>query len=72
MELNYKQRMVLLDILKEAKEKQSSKVYSIDCRFKDTVEMPQDKLSYWLSEQAKAYDLLDSMRDIIETIKPTV
>lgn len=74
MNLRYKEKMLLLEILKEAKIKQANYVSSIDNKFldKENLPMSKEKESYWLAEQAFAYDELDCIRNMIETVKEII
>ena len=47
--------MELIDIVKEAKTKHWEDIFAIDNRFKNDINMRNDKKAYWAEQQDKAY-----------------
>lgn len=72
MQFTYKERIRLLELLREARSKQSTHVTSIDWRFKEPEPMSKDKEEYYLEEQSKAYAELDVLIGMIEKLKETI
>lgn len=69
LELNYKQAMALLDLVKTAKTEANIKAYSLQAKFKG--ELTEDAKAYWAEQQDKQnsdYDfygtLLEQLRDV--------
>lgn len=64
MNLSYKQRVELLEIVKQTKLDLWEDIVKIDNKFKIDTNMLNDKKAYWLERQEQAYDrkqLLDAI-----------
>jgi hypothetical protein len=64
MNLSYKQRMELIEIVTTAKQNLWDDIIKIDNKFKNDLNMLNDKKAYWIEQQDKAYtkkDLYDSI-----------
>lgn len=64
MNLSYKQRIELLEIVKQAKLDLWEEIVKIDNKFKIDTNMINDKKAYWAEKQEQAYDrkqLLDAI-----------
>lgn len=73
LELNYKQAMVLLDLVKTAKSEASIKAYALQDKFKS--DLTDDAKQYWVEQQDKHnndYDfyntLVEQLRELTNTI----
>lgn len=64
MNLTYKQRMELIEIVTNAKHNLWEDIVKIDNKFKNDLNMQADKKAYWAEQQDKAYakkDLYDNI-----------
>lgn len=69
LELNYKQAMTLLDLVKTAKTESNIKAYSLQAKFKG--ELTKDAKAYWVEQQDKHNNdyilfgvILEQLRDL--------
>jgi hypothetical protein len=69
MELNYRQRSMLLEIVKKSRHDLWEEITSINAKFKvEDSSMINDKRAYWLEQQSEAYDRKMILDEIIYQI----
>jgi hypothetical protein len=73
MELNYRQRNKLLDIVKQARLDLWDEINTINNKFKvEDSTMINDKRAYWLEQQSDAYDRKMILDEIIYQINESL
>lgn len=73
MELNYRQRSMLLEIVKKSRNHLWEDISIINAKFKDEEHsMINDKRAYWLEQQSEAYDRKMILDEIIYQINESL
>jgi hypothetical protein len=72
MELNYRQRSMLLEIVKKSRNHLWEDINIINAKFKDDSTMINDKRAYWLEQQSEAYDRKMILDEIIYQINESL
>lgn len=73
MELNYRQRSMLLEIVKKSRNHLWEDINIINAKFKDEDStMINDKRAYWLEQQSSAYERKQILDEIIYQINDSL
>lgn len=69
MQLSYKHRSKLLEIVKQSRRDLWEEIHIIDNKFKcDDSTMINDKRNYWLEQQSEAYEKMAILDEIVYQI----